>query len=792
MIVQAIFVREFLAVIYGTELSLGILFASWLLWIAIGAELGAYIAPRVKNPKFSFSLWLLIVGCLLPAQIAFIRSMHIILRTPPGELPSPLSTALYVLFALSPFSLAIGFTFPLGVRMYRTLGQITARPVALIYAVEALGSLLGGCAFSFLLVRIMPACALIALVSCLLCGASASLLYCIAGNRLLKFSLPTAALLPALIQASLAPQLERTLTVLRWNSYGTGNELVLSMDSPYQNIAIGKRLDQYSLFCDGHFIASFPDEYANASLALLLVSQADKPSRVLVIGGGIEGLLSQLVALGIQRVEYVQTDPWLIDAVTPFLSRPDKEALSGGNVIIWHADARQFIRETKRSYDLIFLNIGDPSTAQLNRYYTVEFFELVRKRLSKSGVFVLRITGSESYLGEALAYYVGSIYHTVKASFKHIAVSVGETIFLFASDRVNLVTESPEQLMRRAINITKGASVGSVRTTSHHISALIMPPHVLLSYFPPLRSEWLHSEMRNLKDRIGSSGRLLNGDLHPMSYFHYLRLWLHKSHPQAMLKIEGWLKRHLKWLPMAAALMFVMLLLAEALTAQFKLAFGKRPAGAVKRSSLLAASFAGMSAMGMELILLIAFQSLHSALYQMVGALVAMFMLGLSLGSIAAGRLQIRARGLLQSCVILSCISILISSFAFAMPHMLTLIAAWLTSIPLLLSFLLLLIISGFLTGAALPAAVSVYQAAMDEQDELSLTHSAGKVDRADHLGASIGALIVPVVLFPLFGFGLTCNIIGALNLLAAMLIICSSVCLLPFKRSVAKGGVAS
>lgn len=790
MVVQSVLVREFLAVIYGTELSLGMLFASWLLWIAIGAELGAYIAPKVRNPTLSFSLWLLLVSCLLPAQVAFIRSMHIILRTPPGELPSPLPTVLYALFALSPFSLAIGFTFPLGVRMYRALGQITARPVALIYAIEALGSLVGGCAFSFLLVRIMPACALTALVSCMLCGASASLLWCIVKGKLLKPSLAITALIPGLLQAAFAPQIEKALTTLRWNSYGTGNRLVLNMDSPYQNIAIGKRLDQYSLFCDGHFVTSFPDEYANASLALLLVSQSNKPSKVLVIGGGIEGLLSQLIVLGVEHVEYVQTDPRLIDAVMPFLPRPDREALSSGKVTVWHADARQFVRGTKGSYDLIFLNIGDPSTAQLNRYYTLEFFELVRRRLSSSGVFALRITGSESYLGEALAHYVGSIYHTLKTSFRHIAVSVGETTFMFASDRANLVTESPEELMRRAVRIVEAARKSSSWTASHSISAITMPPHVLLSYFPPLRSKWLHNEMRNLRGRVGSNGSLLNSDLHPTSYFHYLRVWLHKSHPQIMLRIESWLKGHLRWLLTFVVLLLVALFIADALMAQLKLAFGGRASGAVKRASLLAASFAGMSAMGLELVLLIAFQCLHSALYQMVGALVAMFMLGLSLGSILVGGLQPQMRGLSQSCALLGCVSLLISLFAFLMPYVLTLIAKWFASTPLLLSFFSLLIISGFLTGAALPAAVGVYHAAMDEQDELGLTHSTGKIDRADHLGASIGAFIVPVLLFPLLGIGATCNIIGALNLLAAMLIVCSSVPVLRVsKPRAAKGG---
>lgn len=785
MIVQATLVREFLAVIYGTELSLGMLFASWLLWIAIGAELGAYAAPKVRNVPLSFGLWLLIVACLLPIQVTLIRSMHIVLRTPPGEFPSPILSAVYMFIALLPFSLAVGFTFPLGVRLFRISADAMHRPVAWIYAVEALGSMIGGSLFTFLLVRLMPSCAMMALVSCMLCGASASIILRIIQEGLRKALICGAVILPAIIQAMFSSSLERGLTKLRWKSFGTGNMLVLSLDSPYQNIAIGKRHDQYSLFCDGHFVRSFPDEYTNASLALLLVSEADGPSNALIIGGGLEGLLSQLIAAGVEKIEYVQSDPWLIDALIPFLPKPDVEALRSVKVTVHRADARQFVRETSKRYDLIFLHLGDPSTAQLNRYYTAEFFELIRKRLSKRGVFSLHITGSESYFGEALSHYIGSIYHTLKASFGHVAVSVGETTFLFASVRGGVVTESSEELMRRAERIIRMARTHSMGMLSHSISAATMPPQILLSYFPPLRSEWLHEEMRKLKDMSHSKGSLINRDLHPTSYMHYLRLWLHKSHPQAMAQIESSLKVAYKWLLAVLAILLLVLPMCDVIAAQVALAFGKQASGATRRFALLVASLAGMSAMGLELILLIAFQSLHSALYQMVGILVATFMFGLSLGSMLIGKLRLQVHRRLLGRILLSLISLLIALFAFSLPYALIVISGALTQALLLISFLLLLAISGFLTGAALPAAVWVYHSAMSEQSEANLVYATGKVDRADHLGASIGALIVPVVMFPMLGLDRTCFTIGVLNALAALFVLCSSVHILPKLRRI-------
>lgn len=773
MVIQSVLVREFLVVVYGTELSLGLLFSSWLLWVAIGAEVGAYIAPKVRDTIVSFALWLIAVACLLPMQILLIRSTHFLLRTPQGEFPSPLPMALHMLLVLFPFSTAVGFTFPLGVRLYREAEKVTPRPVALIYMAEAVGSFLGGCMFTFLLVRILHPCILIATVSLMLCFASASLLWRAFVSGSFRALLCVIALVPAVLQLVFASKFERATVAVRWNSFGTGNELLLNLDSPYQNIAIGKRLDQYSLFCDGHFVTSFPDEYTNASLAMLLVAEANKPSNVLVIGNGLEGLLSQLLTAGVKHVDYVQTDPWLIDAMMPFISPPDKEALRTNRIKLLHEDGRRFVRETKKRYDLIFLHLGDPSTAQLNRYYTIEFFELVKRRLKEGGVLALHITGSESYFGEALASYVGSIYHTLKASFGHIAVSVGETTFMFAATKRGVVTESPEELISRAKRVASHAQ----QAMGHAISVATMPPQILLSYFPPLRSEWFRAEMVRLNEKLKAKSRLINSDLHPVSYFHYLRLWLHRSHPQVMAKVDAWMKIYGGRL-LFAFLLFIAVLFAGDLVAQTALSSGSYLEGAVKRSSLLAGSFAGMGAMGLELLLLVAFQSLYSSLYQMVGALVATFMFGLAIGSMLMGQLQKRMSKGWHASTTLSIVSLAVALFSFSMPSVLKSVSK-LHGMPLLLTFFLLLAISGLLTGMALPAAVGVYYMAMRTRGEQALAHATGKVDRADHLGASIGALITPVLLLPSFGVKGTCIIIGVLNGLAVMAVLCSSFALL-------------
>ena len=49
IVVQVLFIREFMVVFFGSELCLGIIFASWLVGISLGAGAGAKFIKRFKE-----------------------------------------------------------------------------------------------------------------------------------------------------------------------------------------------------------------------------------------------------------------------------------------------------------------------------------------------------------------------------------------------------------------------------------------------------------------------------------------------------------------------------------------------------------------------------------------------------------------------------------------------------------------------------------------------------------------------------------------------------------------------
>jgi spermidine synthase len=65
---------------------------------------------------------------------------------------------------------------------------------------------------------------------------------------------------------------------------------------------------------------------------------------------------------------------------------------------------------------VIILNVPDPQTAQLNRFYTAEFFRSARDHLAPGGLLALQLRSSEDYISPDLAEFLRCIHHTLGQS----------------------------------------------------------------------------------------------------------------------------------------------------------------------------------------------------------------------------------------------------------------------------------------------------------------------------------------------------------------------------------------
>jgi spermidine synthase len=186
----------------------------------------------------------------------------------------------------------------------------------------------------------------------------------------------------------------------------------------------------------------------------------------------------------------------------------------------------------------------------------------------------------------------------------------------------------------------------------------------------------------------------------------------------------------------------------------------------VESSTLFSVATTGLATMSLELVLLVIFQSLYGYVYVRVGIIVAVFMLGLAVGSLVMKRL-IRRRGEvgLGSLIV---IDAGLAVFSGALPGVLWLLGRasaqgyppWVVEWTVWTCVL----VGGILGGAIFPLSANII---LGEGRQTG--GAAGSVDAADNVGACLGALLTGVVLVPAIGIASTCLVLALLKVLSAL-----------------------
>ena len=161
--------------------------------------------------------------------------------------------------------------------------------------------------------------------------------------------------------------------------------------------------------------------------------------RVLILGGGDGALARELRRYDATIKEAVLVD---IDAqmirlakTEPFLRQINGDALSWPKLNVVVGDAMSYLRQKGTLFDAIFLDLTYPYEFDSVRFYSVEFFRLMKSRLGPSGFFVL---GSPvDLIGSEHSKWRDILYSTVHAAgySEQIAVNGKLDHFLIASTR---------------------------------------------------------------------------------------------------------------------------------------------------------------------------------------------------------------------------------------------------------------------------------------------------------------------------------------------------------------------
>jgi len=705
---QVVLLRELNVSFYGVELIYLLALGIWLFWTAIGAVIGR----RIHLPSLNhIAVLFIIFGIALPLDIVFIRSSRLLFGGVPGAYLTFLQQLIAVVISVLPAGLLSGLLFQWSAKAYVTTG----RTLAVAYAIESAGGLIGGLLATLFLRWGLQNCS-IAFV-CALASVITPLVV-LRGFRtsLLRWTATVLACIFLVLLWKTSP-LDRQMTI--WNH----PNLLESSDSPYGRITVTRLYNQISVFENDAL--AFETEGTEAEYFCHLAAlQHPNPQHVLILGGGIEGIIREIAKYTPKRIDYVELNPVMLNLVTRYLPDDIRKSLREPNVHIIFADPRQYLKESG-TYDLILVGMPEPTSGQANRFYTQEFFEQCAAKLNPGGILGFRLRSAENLWTLPLTRRTVSIYRALQAVFPEV---------LFLPGTMNIVTASREPLPRTA-------EVMSRRLQDQKIVTRLISTNYIRYLFTNDR----FFEISNLLMRETA---LPNTDVRPVCYQYAFMIWLSKFYPRIALvdlssiMDKGFLK------PPLSLLLWICLPLIFLIS---------RFLPACRRVLLVAC--AGFLGMVLETILILYYQVKHGVLYQDIGLLLMSFMAGLAFGAIIINRVMVRMidrQKLLQWYGVGLFIGFCLLCTVIATKVTLSTTAG-------LAQTSLLLAAAGFLV-----AGIFAYASLYGIQDQKSII---SPLYSADLIGGCLGSLVGSLILIPVLGMDATTKGMLLLSVFSLLLV---------------------
>ncbi|OGX42983.1 MAG: hypothetical protein A3G91_03890 [Omnitrophica WOR_2 bacterium RIFCSPLOWO2_12_FULL_50_9] len=741
---QVLLLRELITVFYGNETAYAIILASWLFWIAAGSYAINLLAWRIKNSLSWIGAIQWGIYFILPLTIILTRHIKEFMHVQTGEIIGiiPMCIASYLL--LAPLTLCLGALFTLICLCSDREGKVcnpreSTEVIGNIYLWESVGATLGGLLFSFILIHILPAMHIAFGAGAVNIGAG--LFLCKERSLSKRRLVPSMAWLGVLL-LTIAAFLTGFITeVDHWSRHiqWKGFKVIAVTDSVYGNIAMTRLGQEYSLYENGLLSYTTQDSLTSEESVHFPLLEHPSPRHVLLVGNGMAGALQEILKYPSARgVDYVELDPKVIEVSKAYLPKEYLLPLEDDRVRVIYSDARWLVKKIswekkeRALYDVVIINLSDPYTALINRYYTLEFFKEVNAILNAGGILSLSVSSSENYLNEEARAFLRSVHTTLKEVFPDVKSIPGDTNIFLACNRGGVLTQDPQTLLKR-------------------LKERQLETKYIREYYLPFK---LSADRIFYIEEALRQGGILNRDTQPIAYLYDIVLWsthFNSAFKNLVMKIQGVTLYHLLFLP--ASILGIGLVLRRFSSTS---------------PVTLSIMTTGFSEIIFQLIVILAFQTLYGYAYYKIGLIIASFMGGLVGGSlvaqrIIAGRSQDIPR-IYKAAQAGICLYPLLLPLVFVLfrdAAVLQRFAGAFASV-----FACLPVIAGFIGGLQYPLATHLLYTLRSQKEgsKLIAAQPAGFLYAVDVLGATIGALLTGTLLIPLLGIPAVAVLCAVLN----------------------------
>ena len=572
---QILIIREFLSQFHGNELTISVVVFCWL---TLGG-IGSLCCKPFKGSIVGYSAVLFFASVFPIVQILVIRAvkeMFFVHGASVGFYP----TLGYVFITTSLYCFTIGFILPYSQKTLKKLGFNF--DTGILYVTDNIGDILGGLVTSFVLIYVFKPFSIIGITS------SAALLislYLTWTNKGWKACLPFMLIGTGFFFVCLNKTIEVKSLSLHY-----GN-VVKYLESPYGRIVVTKEQDQFTVWeSDTPFYFQRDIIKAEEKVHYALC-QLKHVKKVLLVSGGLGMTIKELKKYRPERIDYVELDPCVTKVAIELRLIPKCK-----NLRIINTDARKFIKDTKSKYSAIVIDLPDPDTFQINRFFTREFFLLVKSRLTKDGIVLISTRYSPNYMGKVRRKKVSILYNTLLSCFRYVEPIPGSELYFIAGNRP-IYRDIPKRLK------------------TLHIKTVYAGPYFYGNVTP--------DRIAYLKKVILSDKRV-NTDLTPVLVSVAIQEWFEKFHTKPVYFFA---------ILFAGCLVYLMF---------------------IKKEEYLLFS-TGLSLMGVEMLVIFLFQICYGYVYLKVGTIISLFLLGLLPGAFFG----IKSKGYSKKWLILSEVGIL-------------------------------------------------------------------------------------------------------------------------------------
>jgi spermidine synthase len=761
---QLLVIRELTISFYGNEFFIGWILFSWLFWVGVGA---IFLNKIFKNDNWLTKILVLchiLVAVFLPLEIFLSRISRIFISGPTGEIPNLIPTLIYGFFVLAPICLVLGLQFAIFARFFKSLAGKTELEKILgkSYIFEAIGFIVGGLIFSYVFVFFNEFLT-VSILAWINLAASFFILFLVKKANLFLKSLTIVLIVVFIGIAILSKDINYQTNVFRFPN----QKLVEIKNSLYGNIAVTKTNNQYNFYESGLLTGTSQEGFWNEETAHLPLLFHREPQKILLIGDGINGTLKEILKHQPSKVFYLEIDPLMLDISKKYTSAENRQILDDKRITIINTDTRNYFKKNPNLFDVIIVNLPNPSTALINRFYTEDFFENIKTHLYPRGIFMIKLSLSANYFGPEIKNLDNSIFKAIKNVFPSVLILPEDNhLFIGSLDKIDY---DYWPLFSRTI--TRDIETNFINEAY-------------------LKYRLNNDRIKTLLGGLETNRAQINRDQKPIGYYYNFVYWISIFYPKLAKFFQALTNIKFIWIIISFILSLGFLVLfpnglwtrsghgsslsatrakGPSLNPTRWVGFRKR--GNNTKNLIFAMAIAGFSLMAIEIIILFGFQVFYGYLYYKISLIIAFLMAGIALGSWLAFKNLDKAK-------IGSLIKIHFSIILFSLLMLLGFNFLFNNSIkpsPIIeIIFLFLALIIGALVGFEFPIVNKLYL----EQKTLLRSSSyggwAGVIYGADLFGSCFGAFLISIFILPIFGIYQSLIFLGILNFLILISLIIS------------------